>query len=80
MTKYWGFFAQKIMSKLSFQNWFSENDPFLKMAKTPTKKSKPIILFGSKCLLSHFLLILGADKNLRCIVVGGSKNVKTNFT
>ena len=58
------FFAQKIMSKLSFQNWFSENDPFLKMAKTPTNKSKPIIFFGSECLLGHFLLILGADKKI----------------
>ena len=32
------------------------------MAKTPTKKSKPINVFGSKCLLGNFLLILGAYK------------------
>ena len=49
-------------SQLSFQNRLSENGPFLKIAKTPTKKSKPLIFFCSKSLLGHFLLILGADK------------------
>ena len=32
------------------------------MAKTPTKKSKPINFYFAKCFLGYFLLILGADK------------------
>ena len=49
-------------SQKCFENSFLENGPFWKMAKTPTKKSKPINFYFAKCFLGYFLLILGADK------------------